>query len=107
MIKQSKQNWTVGQTVKVGFMSLIVRAAIATPGDGLPDAYFLSNAAGTKLYEFIPHQGLQSVTLEEAEAKVAQFRHTLERIAAQETANAIQRAQISSKFNEIFSLAHV
>jgi uncharacterized small protein (DUF1192 family) len=103
VIKNSKQNWTVGQTVKVGFLSLVVRAAIATPGDGLPDAYFLSNIAGTKLYEFIPHQGLTLITVEEAQAKVAYFRKSIERIAANETAKAIQRAQASAKFNEIFA----
>lgn len=103
MIKNTKQNWTVGSTVKVGFLSLIVRAAIATPGDGLPDVYFLSNVAGTKLYEFVPHQGLTSVTVEEAQAKVAYFRKSIEQIAAVETARAIKAAQINSKFNEIFA----
>jgi len=105
VITKTKQNWTVGQTVKVGFMSLVVRAAIATPGDGLPDVYFLTNIAGTKLYEFVPHQGLQSVTVEEAEAKVTYFRKSIEQIAAQETAKAIQRAQTASKFNELFAVA--
>jgi hypothetical protein len=40
MIRNSKQNWTIGATVKVGFMSLIVKDAIATPGDYAPVAYF-------------------------------------------------------------------
>ena len=103
MITNSKQNWAVGQTVKVGFMFLVVRAAIATPGDGLPDVYFLSNVAGTKLYEFVPHQGLTSVTLDEAETKVSHLRTTLERIAAVETTHAIKAAQASARFNELFA----
>jgi hypothetical protein len=103
MIKNSKQSWVVNSTVRVGFLTLVVRAAIATPGDGLPDVYFLSNVAGTKLYEFIPHQGLTSITAEEAETKVAYFRKSLEQIAANETAKAIQRAQAAAKFNEIFA----
>ena len=49
MITRTKQSWEVGQTVKSGFMTLTVKAKIATPGDGLPDAYILINAAGTQL----------------------------------------------------------
>jgi hypothetical protein len=33
MIRNSKQNWEVGATVKVGFMTLKVRAAVATEVD--------------------------------------------------------------------------
>lgn len=66
MINRTKQNWTVGNTVKVGFMSLIVKAAIATPGDWLPDAYLLTNLDGTKLYKFVPHNGLVSLTVDDA-----------------------------------------
>jgi hypothetical protein len=105
MIKNSKQNWTVGQTVKVGFMSLVVRAAIATPGDGLPDVYFLSNVAGTKLYEFVPHQGLTAITAEEAEAKVSYFRAALEGIAASEVTRALKAIQARARFNELFAVA--
>lgn len=103
MIRNSKQNWTVGSTVKVGFLTLIVKAAIATPGDGLPDVYFLSNSAGTKLFEFTPHKGLRSVTVDEAAERVADLRAKLERIAASEAARAIKVAQVSARFDEIFA----
>jgi hypothetical protein len=43
MIINTKQNWIVGHTVKVGFMTPNVRAVIKTPGDYLPDAYILSS----------------------------------------------------------------
>jgi hypothetical protein len=56
MINNSKQRWEVGQTVKVGFMSLTVLAAIATPGDYKPDAYILFSKE--KFYQFVPHNGL-------------------------------------------------
>jgi hypothetical protein len=59
MIQQTAQTWEVGEAVKVGFMKLIVRAKIATPGDYLPDAYALANAAGDRFYRFVPHNGLQ------------------------------------------------
>ena len=66
MIRNTKQNWSVGNTVKVGFLSLIVLAAVPTPGDYLPDAYILSNAGSTRFYKFVPHNGLECIT--EAEA---------------------------------------
>lgn len=59
MITRSKQTWQVGEQVKVGFMSLRVLAAQATPGDYLPDAYVLTNAKADKFYRFVPHNGLQ------------------------------------------------
>ena len=58
MIKNSKQTWEVGEAVKVGFLTLIVCAKIATPGDYAPDAYALTNKAGTSFYRFVPHNGL-------------------------------------------------
>lgn len=67
MITKSKQSWEIGQTVKVGFLSLIVVEKIATPGDWKPDAYALKNSAGDKWYRFVPHNGLTRVAdLEEA-----------------------------------------
>jgi len=60
MIKNTKQNWTVGSTVKVGFLSLKVIEIIPTPGDGLPDQYLLENSKG-KQYIFTPHYGLEAV----------------------------------------------
>lgn len=58
MITNSKQAWQVGETVKVGFLSLRVLAKVATPGDYLPDAYVLTNAKADKFYRFVPHNGL-------------------------------------------------
>ena len=53
-----KQNWMVGETVKVGFLRLRVLAKVATPGNYLPDQYALTNADGSRYYRFIPHNGL-------------------------------------------------
>ncbi len=58
MITNSKQNWEVGCSVKVGFMKLTVVNKAPTPGDYAPDAYILMNAAGIR-YEFVPHNGLR------------------------------------------------
>ena len=58
MVTNSKQSWEVGQSVKVGFLTLVVVARIATPGDFLPDAYALTNAKGDRFYRFVPHNGL-------------------------------------------------
>ncbi len=59
MITRTKQNWTPGQTVKVGFMSLMVTKIIPTPGDYRPDQYRLVNPKSGKAYIFTPHHGLE------------------------------------------------
>lgn len=65
MISRTKQNWTVGETVKVGFLSgLVVLAAQPTPGDYMPDAYLLKR--GESFYRFVPHNGLQKIDAAEA-----------------------------------------
>jgi hypothetical protein len=61
MIKNSKQVWEVGSTVKVGFMSLVVVAKEPTPGDYMPDAYLLRSAKGVD-YRFVPHFGLERIS---------------------------------------------
>jgi hypothetical protein len=58
MITRSKQNWTVGEMVKVGFLTLRITAARPTPGDGLPDVYELENPSNGRKYEFTPHHGI-------------------------------------------------
>lgn len=69
MISSSRQTWEVGETVKVGFLSLIVAAKVPTPGDYLPDAYALTNTGATKFYRFVPHNGLKRcANLSEASA---------------------------------------
>ena len=60
MMTNTKQNWEVEQTVKVGFLTLKV-LSVRAKYDSLPDIYTLSNAAGTKEYEFIPHNGLRRI----------------------------------------------
>lgn len=65
MITKTKQTWAVGATVKVGFLTLLVQRAIQTPGDYKPDAYLLSNLAGSQLYKFVPHHGLEKITMDE------------------------------------------
>ena len=59
MIKRTKQNWAIGEWVKVGFMKLQVVSARAEY-DMLPDIYTLVSATGKK-YEFIPHNGLYAI----------------------------------------------
>lgn len=60
MITRTKQDWTPGSTVKIGFMALEVVACIPTPGDDAPDAYRMWNPKTGKKYTFVPHNGLQS-----------------------------------------------
>ena len=58
MITNTKQNWKIGKTVKVGFLTLIV-TKIKSIKDGLPDIYELVSLNGKNTYEFIPHNGLR------------------------------------------------
>jgi hypothetical protein len=64
VIKNSSQVWEVGQTVKVGFLTLVVTAKEPTPGDHRPDAYLLmgtSKAGAIREYRFVPHHGLERI----------------------------------------------
>lgn len=61
MIRNSSQVWEVGETVKVGFLTLRVTAKVPTPGDFAPDAYLLTDKTGQKKYRFVPHNGLQRI----------------------------------------------
>lgn len=59
MISRTKQNWSIGEWVKVGFMKLKV-VGVRAEFDGLPDIYELESEGGKK-YEFIPHNGLYAI----------------------------------------------
>lgn len=61
MIQTSKQQWEVGEVVRVGFLSLRVVAKEPTPGDYKPDAYVLCGLGANekKRYRFVPHNGLE------------------------------------------------
>lgn len=61
MITRTRQDWTIGAVVKVGFLSLRVVGARATPGDYRPDVYELESLDGSKRYEFTPHHGLERI----------------------------------------------
>lgn len=58
-IKSKKQSWTIGDFVKVGFLELQVVNLIPTPGDYLPDKYWLINPTSNKKYTFTPYNGLE------------------------------------------------
>lgn len=60
MIRNTKQDWTPGALVKVGFLTLRVVSARAEK-DYLPDIYTLESLDGSKRYEFIPHNGLTRI----------------------------------------------
>lgn len=61
MIRNTRQTWEVGATVKVGFMALVVTEKVPTPGDFMPDMYRLVSRDGSRHYEFVPHKGLRRV----------------------------------------------
>ncbi len=102
MITKTRQAWTAGQTVKVGFLTLVVKAAIATPGDFLPDAYVLTNLAGTKLYKFIPHNGLQSIGVNEAQALISAHEEAAYRATQRAVAKAANDAKAAAAISSLF-----
>jgi hypothetical protein len=72
-------------------MSLVVKAAIATPGDFAPDAYILANKAGTQLYKFVPHKGLEKLSLVEARELIADHMHQAQILADKAIAKVSRR----------------
>lgn len=60
VVKNSKQNWNIGSTVKIGFLELRI-IGVKSIVDGLPDIYELENLKGDKLYEFTPYNGLVKI----------------------------------------------
>lgn len=57
--RPTKQAWTIGSTVKIGFVvGLEVLQKIATPGNYAPDHYVLRQQSTGRIYKFIPHNGL-------------------------------------------------
>jgi hypothetical protein len=103
MITKTKQAWLPGNSVRVGFLTLVVRAAVATPGDGMPDAYILSNATGTQLYKFVPHNGLEKIGTDEARILVANARHAEAARAATAAAQLIAACRTSAEVEAIFA----
>lgn len=90
-MSKSKQDWTVGQNVRVGFLSVAVVARLEATGDGNPGAYILTN--GTQLYSFVPHNGVSKITDEQAVAMCEESK----RITAARAARAqAQVARVAS-----------
>lgn len=59
-VTKTGNQWTVGNTVKVGFLRLVVLGVDAVT-DGMPDIYTLASPDGSRRYEFIPHHGLTRI----------------------------------------------
>ena len=94
----SKQDFSIGSTVKVGFMTLVVKAKIPTPGDFKPDAYIMANAAGTQLYKFVPHNGCEKISVADASELMADAQRYAGAIAAQAIAKAASSREIDTLF---------
>jgi hypothetical protein len=103
MVRNSKQKWEIGQQVRVGFLTLVVKAAIPTPGDFRPDSYILSNLSGDKLYVFTPHHGIERIDEREALELMREFRERLERITAERIAQVAKQERARAAFAKVFS----
>lgn len=60
MVKNSRQNWKIGELVNIGFMKGLEVIGVRAVKDGMPDIYTLESSSG-KRYEFIPHNGLYAI----------------------------------------------
>ncbi|MDE4918584.1 hypothetical protein ACUXAV_000683 [Cupriavidus metallidurans] len=101
MITKSKQAWEVGQAVNVGFLKdLTVVAKVATPRDFAPDAYVLANKTATQLYKFVPHNGIEKVSLLEARELIADAKAHADRVAAKAIAQASEASRTIAALNE-------
>lgn len=59
-MKTAKQDWSIGNTVKVGFLTLKVTGRKQISGiDQL--GYTLESLDGTKKYDFAPHHGVARI----------------------------------------------
>lgn len=60
MIRSAKQDWSIGNTVKVGFLTLKVTGRKQIQGiDQL--GYTLESLDGSRKYDFAPHNGLARI----------------------------------------------
>lgn len=103
MINRTKQDWSIGNTVKVGFLSLVVKAAVATPGDFAPDAYILANQQGTQLYKFVPHNGLEKISNDDARLLLADAKYDAAMKANGAIAQLAACAKAAVEINAIFA----
>jgi hypothetical protein len=101
MITKSKQEWEVGQTVKVGFLSgLVVKAKIISLGDFGQMGYILCR--NEQLYKFVPHGGLERLSFGEARELLAESKAVLARRAAIAAAEVTQSARAKAQIDTLF-----
>lgn len=103
MINRTKQDWTAGATVKVGFLTLTVVAAVPTPSDYAPDAYVLTNSAKTQLYKFVPHNGLEKISLTEGRELIDAAKAHADRIAARAIKQAAEHSKTIAAINDLIA----
>ena len=86
------QDFSIGSTVKVGFMSLVVRAKIGAE-------HIATNKAGDKLYCITPYSGCRQITSDEARELMQAAADRAARAAAQ----AIAKAQAVHAVDALFA----
>lgn len=101
--KNSKQSWAVGASVRVGFLTLTVISALSPNGDGLPGAYILTS--GTKLYSFVPHNGLTTISPDEAVELVEASKAAVAAAEARALKNAAAVCETAAACAKLLALA--
>lgn len=86
------QDFSIGNTVKVGFMSLVVKAKVGSE-------YLAANKSGDKLYCITPYNGCRQIAIDEAR----ELMQAAEQRAAREAAQAIAKAQAARAVDALFA----
>lgn len=58
--RKPRQEWAIGNTVRVGFLTLTIIGFEPATGDGLPGAWLLNSHTGSS-YRFTPYNGLETI----------------------------------------------
>ena len=91
------QNWNVGETIKVGVMTLVVRRHLEHAGEWL-----LSNKEGDKLYLFTAYNGCMQIDVDGAAELIAKDKRLAElremRAQQRDAELALKKAAIDKLF---------
>ncbi len=60
--EKAKQDWTIGNIVKVGFLNLKITGIGTETSQYGHTVYCLESLKGDKRYKFSPHEGLEKVS---------------------------------------------
>jgi hypothetical protein len=91
-----EQQFNINETVKVGFLSLIVKSKVKTK---IEHGYILVNLKGTKLYFFTPYGGVKSISVDDAKELIEATKSNEISVSVSDLKDQAARQQINNLFN--------